>query len=272
MSRTALAGGAIVAAFVLVATIGPALAPYSPTEQDLGRNYQGPSARHLFGTDDLGRDTLSRLIYGARISLGVAVASVGLGLLAGAFLGLLAGYRGGWIDGLIMRAMDVLLALPGILLAVAVVAVLGRGLENTVAAVAVYATPTFALLTRAAALGVVHLDYVAASRASGASDLRIMLRHVLPNVLSPIIVQAAVMLGTAILIASGLSFLGLGVQPPTPEWGAMLSKGRELIRTTPVTATAPGLAITLVVTGFSLLGDALRDAMDPARGSRTPPA
>jgi peptide/nickel transport system permease protein len=264
----ALAGIAIVSAFVLVGTIGPAFTPYSPLDQDLNRNYLGPSVRHPLGTDDLGRDTLSRLVHGARISLTVASASVAIGLAVGVFLGLLAGFRGGWIDMIVMRTMDVLLALPGILLAVAVVAVLGRGVGNTVAAVAVYAVPTFALLARGATLSVAHLDYVAACRASGASDLRIMLRHVLPNVLSPIVVQASVMLGTAILIASGLSFLGLGVQPPLPEWGAMLSKGRDLIRTTPVTATAPGLAITLVVTGFSLLGDALRDAMDPA-GTRT---
>ncbi len=266
--RNALVGGAIVIAFVLLATIGPALAPYSPVEQDLGRNYEAPSARHLLGTDDLGRDTLSRLVYGARISLGVAAASVVVGLTVGVVLGLLAGYRGGWVDAAIMRTMDVLLALPGMLLAVAVVAILGRGLGNTIAAVAVYAIPTFALLSRSASLAVVHHDYVAACRACGASDRRIIFRHVLPNVLSPILVQAAIMLGTAILISSGLSFLGLGVQPPAAEWGAMLSKGRELIRTTPVTAVAPGVAITLVVIGFSLLGDAMRDALDPGMAER----
>lgn len=265
-NRAAVAGAVVLAGFVFAAAAGPALAPHSPIEQDLGNNYAPPSLRHPLGTDDLGRDTFSRLIHGARISLAVSVSSVAIGLLAGTALGLLAGHYRGWVDRALMRATDVLLAFPGILLAVVVVAVLGKGLVNTIVAVALMAAPTFARIARGSALAVGELEFVTASKALGASDARIMLRHLLPNCFSPLLVQATLMLGTAILIASGLSFLGLGVQPPDPEWGAMLSKGRELIRTAPVSAVAPGVALTLLVLSVSLVGDGLRDALDPRLG------
>lgn len=262
-NKVAVASAVVLTGFVVMATFAPWLAPFGPLEQDLVNNYAGPSLEHPFGTDELGRDTLSRLLYGSRISLGIAVASVIIGVLVGAVLGLVAAYSGGIVDSVIMRVMDVMLALPGILLGIAIVVVLGNGVINTVIAVAVFSIPTFARLVRGSALAVLQLDYIMASRALGASGVRIVLAHVVPNSLTPLIVQSTLQLGVAILIASGLSFLGLGVQPPNPEWGAMLSKGRELVRSTPVAAFAPGMAITLLVMSFSLLGDGLRDALDP---------
>ncbi len=262
-NKVAVASAVIVAGFVALATFAPLLAPFGPLEQDLVNNYAGPSLEHPLGTDELGRDTLSRLLYGSRVSLGIAVSSVIIGVFVGAVLGLVAAYSGGVVDSVIMRVMDVMLALPGILLGIAIVVVLGNGVINTVIAVAVFSIPTFARLVRGSALAVLQLDYIMASRALGASGVRIVLAHVVPNSLTPLIVQSTLQLGVAILIASGLSFLGLGVQPPNPEWGAMLSKGRELVRSTPVAAFAPGMAITLLVMSFSLLGDGLRDALDP---------
>ena len=215
------------------------------------------------GTDHLGCDNLSRLIHGARVSLTISLVSVGAALVVGLVLGLVAAYAGGRLDAIIMRVVDVMLAFPDILLAIGIIAVLGTGIVNTVIAVAAYSTPIFARIVRGAALTVLERDFVHAGRALGGSDQHIVVRHILPNCLSPIVVQSTVMLGTAILMASGLSFLGLGVQPPDPEWGAMLSKGRELVRSTPVGAIAPGIAITLVVLSFSIVGDGLRDALDP---------
>lgn len=264
----AVFGAVVIAVFLLMALFAPWLAPYGPLEQDLESNYQGPSVGHPLGTDDLGRDTLSRLLYGSRISLGIALSSVLVGLVVGTVLGLVAAYHGGKIDSLIMRVMDVLFALPSILLGIAIVVVLGNGIRNTVIAVAVFSVPTFARLVRGSALSILERDYVVATRALGASASRVIVGHVLPNALTPLVVQGTLQLGTAILIASGLSFLGLGVQPPHPEWGAMLSKGRELVRSTPVAAFAPGFAITLVVLSFSLLGDGLRDALDPTMKRR----
>jgi peptide/nickel transport system permease protein len=267
VSRFAVGSGLVIALVTGLALLAPVVAPYGPLEQDLANNYAGPSFEHPLGTDDLGRDTWSRLLFGARISLGIAFSSVGLALVVGTGLGLVAAYRGGFIDSLLMRVMDVLLALPGILLGIAIVVVLGNGVTNTILAVAIFSVPTFARIVRGSALSILERDYVIATRALGASAPRIVLGHVLPNALTPLVVQATLQLGTAILIASGLSFLGLGVQPPNPEWGAMLSKGRELVRATPVAAFAPGFAITLLVLSFSLLGDGLRDALDPRKGS-----
>jgi peptide/nickel transport system permease protein len=261
--KVAVTSAVVLLGVALVALVGPFVSPYDPLEQDLVNNYAPPSVEHFLGTDDLGRDTLSRLIYGARISLGISFSSVGMGVLVGTFLGLIAAYYRGWLDSVIMRFMDFMLALPGILLAIAIVAVLGKGIINTIIAVAIFSVPTFARLVRGSALSIQELDYIEATRALGASDRRIIFKHIVPNALTPIVVQATLSLGTAILISSGLSFLGLGVQPPHPEWGAMLSKGRELIRTTPVAAVAPGISITLVVLSFSMLGDGLRDALDP---------
>ena len=262
-NKVAVFSGVVITGFVVMATFAPLLAPFGPLELDLANNYAPPSLEHPLGTDELGRDTLSRLLYGSRVSLGIAVSSVIIGVLVGALLGLVAAYSGGIVDSVIMRVMDVMLALPGILLGIAIVVVLGNGVINTVIAVAVFSVPTFARLVRGSALAVLQLDYIVASRAIGASGVRIVLGHVVPNSLTPLIVQSTLQLGVAILIASGLSFLGLGVQPPNPEWGAMLSKGRELVRSTAVAAFAPGMAITLLVMSFSLLGDGLRDAFDP---------
>ncbi len=263
MSKAAVFSALVVAAIAALAVLAPAIAPYDPLEQNLANNYAEPSREHPFGTDDLGRDIWSRILFGARISLGIAFASVGFALFVGTAIGLVSAYYGGWVDSSLMRLMDVLLAFPGILLGIAVVVVLGSGVENTIIAVAVMSTPTFARLARASALSILARDHVAASRAVGASAPRILLGQVLPNALNPLVVASTLQLGTAILIASGLSFLGLGVQPPYPEWGAMLSKGRELVRATPVAAFAPGFFLTVLVLSFSLLGDGLRDALDP---------
>jgi peptide/nickel transport system permease protein len=267
-NRVAAVSAVVIATVVVLAVFAPLVARYGPLEQDLANNYASPSAAHVLGTDDLGRDVWSRLVFGARISLGIALSSVGVALVVGTVLGLFAAYYRGVVDALIMRVMDVLLALPGILLGIAIVVVLGNGVRNTIIAVAVFSVPTFARLVRGSALSILERDHVAATRAIGASAPRIVFGHVLPNALTPLVVQATLQLGTAILIASGLSFLGLGVQPPHPEWGAMLSKGRELVRATPVAAFAPGLAITLLVLSFSLLGDGLRDALDPSMKNR----
>jgi ABC-type dipeptide/oligopeptide/nickel transport system permease subunit len=261
--KVSILGSIIILAFFFTAIFGPLIAPYDPLKQNLANSFQGISVEHLLGTDNLGRDTLSRLIYGARISLGISVVSVGLSLLVGLFLGVTAGYFGGKIETVIMRFVDILLAFPGILLAIAIVAILGNGLINTMIAVAIFSVPDFARIIRASVISLKEMEFVEACRAAGASDLKIIIKHIVPNSLSPLIVQATLMLGTAILTASGLSFIGLGVQPPNPEWGAMLSQARELLRSAPLAAIAPGTAITLVVLSFSLVGDGLRDALDP---------
>jgi ABC-type dipeptide/oligopeptide/nickel transport system permease subunit len=256
----AAAAALVLAVAVLAATAGPWLVPFDPLGVDLAANYQPSSWTHPLGTDHLGRDTLSRLVAGARVSIGIAMAATGAGLLVGAALGLLAAWRRGVTELVAMQFVDILLALPELLLAITAITVLGRGTMSTVVAVAVYAVPSFARIARAAAQPIVAADYVAASRAVGASDARLLWRHVLPGCLSPMLAHATVMLGSAILLASGLSFLGLGVQPPAAEWGSMLSRGRELLRTAPLGAVAPGVAITATVLSFSLLGDGLRDA------------
>ncbi|WP_047983521.1 nickel transporter permease [Ornithinibacillus californiensis] len=261
--KVSVFGGLIIIMFILTAIFGPLVAPYDPLQQNLANSYKGISSDHLLGTDNLGRDTLSRLIYGARISLGISLASIGLALIIGVSLGVTAGYYGGRVDNLIMRFVDILLAFPGILLAIAIVAILGNGLVNTMIAVAIFSVPDFARIVRSSVISLKETEFIEACRAAGASDIRIITKHIIPNSLSPLIVQATLMLGTAILIASGLSFLGLGVQPPNPEWGAMLSQGRELLRSSPLVAIAPGAAITFVVLSFSLVGDGLRDALDP---------
>ncbi len=264
----AAAALAVLVAVGLAASFGPWLAPYDPNAVDLAANYQATSLAHPLGTDHLGRDTLSRLIAGARVSLGIALASTASGLLAGSAIGLMAAWRRGLAERLLLQFIDILLALPELLLAIAAVTVLGRGTTSTVVAVAIYAVPSFARIVRAAAQPIVGTEFVLAARASGASAFRLLTRHVLPGCLSPILAHTTVMLGSAILLASGLSFLGLGVQPPDAEWGAMLSRGRELLRTAPLGAVAPGVAITATVLSFSVLGDGVRDAADPRRRRR----
>jgi len=262
-NRLALAGSAVLAILAVVALFAPWLAPHSPTAQNLPGMLQPPGTAHLLGTDEFGRDILSRLIYGARVSLLVGFLSVAIALAGGGTLGVLAGYYGGRLDNLVMRVMDVMLALPTILLAIVIVTTLGPGLTNVMVAVGVSLIPNFARVAKAAVLGVRELEYVEAARAGGAGAFRIIFRHILPNSLAPIIVQGTLSVAGAILSAASLSFIGLGAQPPTPEWGSMLSSGRAFLRDAPHVTTFPGLAILLTVLALNLFGDGLRDALDP---------
>ncbi len=262
-NRLSIVGSILIGGFLLLAFAAPLIAPADPMAQALYNRLSPPTFEHPFGTDDFGRDILSRVIYGARISLRVGVFAVLIALILGTCIGVVAGYWGGWIDQILMRLMDLLLAFPSILLAIGIVAILGPGLENAMLAVGIVAMPQYARLVRASVLTVKETDYVMAARALGASDWRILCVAVLPNCLAPLIVQATLGLATAILDAAGLSFLGLGAQPPTPEWGAMLSQGRELIVRAPWVLTFPGGAIFFTVLAFNLVGDGLRDALDP---------
>ena len=262
-SRAAVVGLVLTLLFVVMASLAPLLAPYDPTAFTLGQQLRPPSTTNLLGTDELGRDILSRLLYGARITLLITLGAVLVSLAVGTLLGIVAGFLGGWTDTLVMRLMDVMLAMPGFLLAIAIIAALGAGPANVVIAVGVYSIPSFARVARGSTLSVKQQDYVLAARALGEPAPGIMWRHILPNVTPPLVVQTSLRLATAILTASGLSFLGLGPQPPTPEWGAMLSTGRNFITSSPQLATIPGLAILMVAIGFNLLGDGLRDALDP---------
>jgi glutathione transport system permease protein len=249
---------------VLVAIFAPWIAPYDPQVPDWSALGAGPSAAHWFGTDDLGRDVLSRIIYGARISLYVGLLSVTLGMIAGVFLGLLAGYYGKWLDMLIMRGSDVLFAFPGVMLAIAVVAILGPGLNNVIIAVAVFSVPVFARIVRASTLSIKQSAYVEAVRCVGAPDRVVILRHILPGTLSNVIVYFTMRIGTSILTAASLSFIGLGPEPDVPEWGNILAMSRNMMMAGKWNVSVfPGLAIFLTVLAFNLLGDALRDTLDP---------
>lgn len=259
----ALFGLIIISLFVVAALAAPWLATHPPDEADFFRARQKPSSEHWLGTDELGRDLYSRLVYGARISLQIGLVAVGIGLVVGVPIGLIAGYYGGAIDNVIMRLMDIMLAFPSILLAIGLVSVLGPGLENAVIAVGVVSIPVYVRQVRASVLSVKEMEYVAGARALGASDLRILGLHVLPQALSPILVQSSLQIAAAILSAAGLGFLGLGAPPDVPEWGTMLARGRTYIFSAAYMTTFPGLAIMLVVMGFNLVGDALRDALDP---------
>ncbi|MEZ5291396.1 MAG: ABC transporter permease [Vicinamibacterales bacterium] len=262
----AVASLAVLAVMALAAALGPWVTPYDPLAVDLATNYLPSSVAHPLGTDHLGRDTLSRLVAGARVSLGIAMASTACGLAAGGTIGLVAAWRRGLVERALLHLVDILLALPELLLAITAITILGRGTSSTVVAVAVYAIPSFARIVRAAAQPLVRSEFVLAARAAGAPATYLLLRHVLPGCWPAVLAHATVMLGSAILLASGLSFLGLGVQPPAAEWGAMLSRGRELLRTAPLGAVAPGVAITATVLSFSVLGDGLRDAIRRDRG------
>ena len=261
----ALVGSIIVAGLLTASLLAPILAPHDPVEQRLYERLQAPSVANPMGTDEFGRDILSRVIYGARISMRIGLICIAIAVGIGAPLGLIAGYFGGLAETLIMRLVDVMLAFPSILLAIAIVAIIGPGIDKVMVAVSIVLVPQFARLVRASTLSVREMTHVEAARALGATDARIVVFSVLPNCLAPLIVQTSLSLATAILDAAGLSFLGLGAQPPTPEWGAMLSSGRELLLTAPWVMTFPGLAIFLVALGFNLLGDGLRDALDPKR-------
>ena len=262
-NRAAVAGLVVLCVFGVVALAAPIATTYDPEQTQLDQKLLQPSAAHVLGTDHLGRDILARLAYGGRLSLLIGFAAVGVGLLIGVPLGTLCGFYGGWLDLIIQRVMDVFLSLPGFLLALSLVAVLGVGITNVILAVGFGVVPAFVRLTRASTLSIRSRPYVDAARAAGARGPTIILRHVLPNALPPVVIQATLGLGATLLTAAGLGFLGLGVQQPTPEWGAMLGEGRSYIFSNPNLATFPGVAIFLTVLGFNLAGDGLRDALDP---------
>ena len=263
-SVTARIGMVIVGIIVIAAILAPVVDPYDPKlDADLENARQPPSWEHIFGTDRLGRDIFRRIVHGASLSLSVGVVAVFTSGTIGTMLGLVSGYWGRWVDMVIMRIMDILMAFPAMLLAIAIVAVRGTGIFNTVIAISVVGVPGYARLVRSMVLSIREREYITAARMVGVRNLRIILRHILPNSLAPIIVSATMGIGGAILTAAALGFLGLGAQPPTPEWGAMISDGVPFLRQAPHLVFFPGMAIMLSVLGFNLLGDGLRDALDP---------
>lgn len=262
-NKLAVIGLGVVLFFVIIAIIAPWIAPYGFREQVMAERMQAPSSKHWFGTDDFGRDIFSRVLYGARISLRVGFVSVMGSVVVGTFLGIVAGYYGRWVDTILSRIFDIMLAFPSILLAIAVVAILGPSLNNALIAIAVINIPNFGRLIRSRVLSVRQEEYIMAARAVGMKDSRILFRHILPNSISPVIVQATLAIATAIIEAAALGFLGLGAQAPTPEWGKMLADSRNYITNAPWTLFFPGLAIMLTVLGFNLMGDGLRDVLDP---------
>jgi peptide/nickel transport system permease protein len=261
--RGAMVGLAIVLFFVLVALLAPWLAPYDPLATSWSAVRKAPSMAYLFGTDEIGRDVLSRVIWGTRASLLAGVVSVSISISLGVPIGMLAGYAGGWTDGVISRCTDAMLACPFLILAIALAAFLGPSLTNAMIAIGISATPIFIRLTRAQVLAVKVEDYVEAARALGNPHLRVVLRHILPNVVAPLIVQATLAIAAAVIAEASLSFLGLGQQPPAPSWGSMLNTAKNYVDHAPWMAIWPGLSIFLLVLSFNLLGDGLRDALDP---------
>ncbi|HWR07303.1 ABC transporter permease [Sporomusa sp.] len=262
-SNSAMIGLIMLAVLIFSAVFAPVLAPYDPYESNMPNSLKPPTTAHLMGTDELGRDILSRILYGARISLIVGIEAVTLALICGVVLGAVAGFYGGKIDTAIMGVMDIMLSFPSILLAIAFMTVLGRGVEKAVIAIGIVSIPQYARIVRGSVLSVKENVYIMAARAIGNSDRRLIFAHILPNVLAPIIVRATIGVSVAILEAAALGFLGLGVQPPTAEWGTMLGSGRQTIFNAPHIVTFPGVAITLTVMAFNLLGDGLRDVLDP---------
>lgn len=260
---SAVAGGVIIAAMVLIAIGAPFIAPYDPIRISLSERLSAPSTAHLFGTDEMGRDILSRVMHGARISLRIGVLVIVIAGGLGALIGAVAGYLGKQTDNIIMRVMDVILSFPPLVLAMAMAAALGPNLNNAIVAVAFVMIPKFARMVRGEALAVKERQFIAAARASGAGNLWIILHHILPNCFSSVIILGTLILGETILIAASLSFIGLGAQPPTPEWGAMISVGRKFLMEQWWYPTFPGLFILVTVIGFNILGDALRDVLDP---------
>ncbi len=262
-NRGGMIGLTIMVSITLIAVFAPVVAPYDPYELSRLDRLQGPTRAHLMGTDDLGRDLLSRIIYGARISMTVGLFTVLIATLLGAPAGIVAGYFGGKVDSVIMRVMDVIFSFPAVLLALAITAFLGPSLRNMILALGIVYAPGFSRIVRGPVLAARHLEYVEASRVMGASDARILFRHLLPNVISPLIVTATVTFSFALLAEAALSFLGMGAQPPEASWGVMLSSGRRFMETVPSLAIFPGVAIVITVLGSNLLGDALRDVLDP---------
>jgi len=262
-NRLASVGAVIILLLIFLALIGPKLTPYDPIGLDMEARLRPPSLRHPFGTDDFGRDVLSRVLSGTSISLKVAVIAVSISAVIGTLLGAVSGYYGRWIDEVIMRLMDILFAFPAILLAIAILAALGPGIDNAMIAIGIVYTPIFARITRGSVLIVREEVYVDAATSIGCRDSRILFRHILPNVIAPVIVETTLSLAFAILAEAALSFLGLGTQPPDPSWGRMLSESRGYIQNAPWLGIFPGLAIMFTVMGFNFLGDGLRDALDP---------
>lgn len=265
-SKIAVVGACIVLGFILLALVGPFVVPEGINEQKIsepGHRLLAPSAQHWFGTDDLGRDILSRIVHGARISLGVGFFSVIGSVIIGSFLGIVAGYYGRWVDTIISRIFDIMLAFPSILLAIAIVSILGPSLRNALIAIATINVPNFGRLIRSKVLSIKQDEYITAARGIGMRNSRILFSHILPNSMAPVIVQGTLAVATAILEAAALGFLGLGAEAPQPEWGKMLADARSYLQTAPWTMFFPGLAIMLTVLGFNLMGDGLRDALDP---------
>ena len=262
-NKAALFGAILILIYLITALLAPVIFPGSPSAPNLMKSLERPSMEHPLGTDELGRSILGRIIYGSRVSLLIAIGVVCVGLLVGVPLGLISGYYGGKVDFGIQRVTDTMLAFPGFLLALSLVAVLGVGLKNTIISVGISMVPIYIRLVRGCTLLVKEQTYVEAARAMGTRDVTILVRHILPNVMAPITIQTSLGMGTAILFAAGLGFLGVGVQPPTPEWGTMLSSGRAYLFNAPHVATFPGIAIFFAVLGFNLSGDGLRDILDP---------
>lgn len=262
-SRNVMVGSFVLTIITILVILAPVIAPFEPTEQFRRERLKPPSAEYILGTDNLGRDIFSRILYGGQISLQVGIFSVAIGATIGVILGLISGYLGGWADILIMRLMDMMLAFPGILLALVIIAVLGRELQNVMIAVGVASIPVYTRVVRGSTLSIKQFDFIVASRALGASSWRTMVLHILPNVVAPIIVVTTNGVAGAIIAGAALSFLGLGQQPPNPEWGLMLNEGREYIRVAAWVTTYPGLAIMVTVLAINLLGDGLRDIFDP---------
>lgn len=266
-NKLAVAGLVVLSILVIVGIFGETIAPYGLNDIDISNRFSGPSADHWFGTDNLGRDTFSRILIAARVSLQVGFIAVGFAVAVGVPIGLVSGYYRGAIDSILMRAMDVLFSFPAILLAIAILAALGSGIGNAMIAIGLVYTPIFARITRGSVLVVSEEVYIRAARSLGAGDGRIIFRHILPNVLAPIIVQTTLSLAFAILSEAALSFLGLGVQPPNPAWGRMLAEGQDYFQQNPWMGIFPGLAILVTVMAFNFVGDGLRDALDPKQKS-----
>ena len=262
-NKQAMIGLAMLFLLIFAAVFANVIAPYDPVEQNLLIRLQGPSAAHWFGTDELGRDIFSRILYGARISLTVGLIAVSISCVAGCALGAIAGYYGGILDTVIMRISDIMMAIPSILLNISIVAALGTGLQNVMIAIGISSVPAYCRIMRASLLSLKNQEFVDASRVAGSTDFYIIMHHIIPNSLAPLIVQATLKIGGAILSCASMSFIGLGIVPPTPEWGAMLSTGRDLLRDAPHLTAFPGLAIMFAVFSMNLIGDGLRDALDP---------
>lgn len=261
-NKMAVAGFIIILAMVIIAVFAPLIATQAPEAQDLAARFQSPSAAHFFGTDNFGRDIFSNVVYGARISLFIGLVATIISVIIGTIIGAVAGFFGGAVDNLMMRLVDIILSIPSLILAIAISAVLGTGLRNLILAVSLSSITNYARIVRASVLSVKEQEYVEAAKIGGASNFRLIFRHILPNCTGPIIVQATLGVGTAILQAASLSFIGLGVQPTTPEWGGMLSQGRSYIRDYPHMTIFPGLAIALTIFSLNLFGDGLSDTLD----------